>query len=282
MNNDSSKRNSLPSILAEIVQEKKKEISELRKKAKTGIHSRKLPPVRDFKGAISSKEIISIIAEIKFASPSAGTIRNKIDPLKIGRTYEKAGASAISLITDKKYFKGDPNHLPRLKANVSLPILRKDFIIDESQVIESSLLGADAVLLIARILSNRKLKELLSISADLGMDSLTETHNEEDIQKAIECGAEIIGINNRDLDTFEVKTRTTLRLASHLPADVIVVSESGIETTSDIEILKRHSVHAALVGTSLMKSDNMEKKLKDLVFAGKNKSYIQGEITTNK
>ena len=258
-----------PSILAEIVEEKKKEIRELIGRLKTGAHSDHPLPIRDFKGSITSKDAVNIIAEIKFSSPSAGTIMNKIDPLTIGLVYEKAGASAISLITDRKFFKGDPEQLPRVKENLTLPILRKDFIIDESQIIESSSLGADAVLLIARILSSTKLRRLLLRCSDLGMAALTEVHNIEDIKKAIECGAEIIGINNRDLNSFQVKTSTTFHLASYVPHDVVVVSESGIEKSSDIVALKEHSVNAALIGTSLMKSGNIEQKLRELVLAGK-------------
>lgn len=261
----------LPSILSHIVEVKKEEIRELKRNQKADIDRQKISSIRDFRGALLSAEGTSIIAEIKFASPSAGRISKKINPLAIGRIYEKAGAAAISFITDIKFFKGDPGQLPLLKKTLHLPILRKDFIIDKAQVIESSLLGADAVLLIARLLSAAKLKEFLSICSELGMDALVETHNERDIDKAIECGAKIIGINNRDLETFEVKKSTTLRLASLIPDGIVVVSESGIENSDDIELLMKHSIDAALVGTSLMRSQNIEQKLAKLVTAGNKK-----------
>ena len=259
----------MPSILAEIVETKEEEITELKKKMNA--ESAGLKPHRDrnFKRTISSVDSLSIIAEIKFASPSAGVILHDKDPLEIGLIYEKAGASAISLITDRKYFKGDPKQLPRLKSQLSLPILRKDFIIDESQITESSLLGADAVLLIARILTSRKLRKLLSCCEDLGMDALTEVHDKDDIEKANECGAGIIGINNRDLDTFRVKRSTTSELLPLIPKGVVVVSESGIQTPGHIKMLKKYSVHAALIGTAIIKSGNIEQKVNELVLAGK-------------
>jgi len=192
------------SRLKEILAEKRKEVDRLKKRGISPLRGDDVLPARDFRGAISVPDEIGLIAEIKFASPSAGIIRKKIDPLTIGRMYEEAGAAAISLLTDKKFFQGDLDHLPPLKRAISLPILRKDFIIDEIQVKESSLWGADAILLIARILSGQQLKKLLHTCQELGLAALTEVHDKDDLQKAIECGAEIIGINNRDLDTFKV------------------------------------------------------------------------------
>ena len=211
---------------------------------------------------------IGLIAEIKFASPSAGVIREKMDPCAIGRIYEDAGAAAVSLLTDNRFFGGDLDELPRLKKAVSLPILRKDFIIDEIQVRESLLYGADAILLIARILSREQLKELLVLCKELGLAPLTEVHDPHDLEKAIDCGAEIIGINNRNLDTFEVDLQTTLDLAPRVPEKCIIVSESGIFDKEDIRWLRRSGIQAVLVGTSIMKSKDMARKIKELVDAG--------------
>jgi indole-3-glycerol phosphate synthase len=158
--------------------------------------------------------------------------------------------------------------MPRLKSAVSLPILRKDFIIDEIQVRESVLYGADAVLLIARILSRQQLKELLGICRKLGLAALTEVHDRDDLEKAIDCGAEIIGINNRDLDTFKVDLNTTIELVPRVADKYIIVSESGIRNGKDIQLLKRSGVQAVLVGTSIMKSDDLAEKTRELVDAG--------------
>jgi indole-3-glycerol phosphate synthase len=253
--------------LAEILAEKKNEVAQL-KKAMPPEHDGNLPPLRDFKAAISAPQQINLIAEIKFASPSAGRIRPKTDPLVIGRIYEDAGAAAISLLTDQRFFQGDLNQLPRLKKAVSLPILRKDFIIDEVQVRESFVYGADAILLIARILSQAQLTELSSASRELGLACLTEVHSEDDLEMAIEAGAEIIGINNRDLDTFTVDIKTTFRLASLVPDDRVLVSESGIKTEEDIRTLRDTRVQAVLVGSALMKSDDLAGKTAAIVDAG--------------
>ncbi len=227
-----------------------------------------IPPIRNFKAAISTPGQINLIAEIKFASPSAGHIRPKTDPILIGRMYEEAGAAAISLLTDKRFFQGDLSILPRLKKAIALPILRKDFIIDEVQVREASIYGADAILLIARILSQSQLADLISASRELGMACLTEIHVSDDLDKALECGADIIGINNRNLGTFTVDLKTTFELAPMVPDDRILISESGINSGEDILSLKRTRVQAALVGSALMRSNDLAEKTAELVDAG--------------
>ncbi|MCD4717996.1 MAG: indole-3-glycerol phosphate synthase TrpC [Desulfobacterales bacterium] len=256
------------SALAEILLEKRVEVERVKKRSLPGDRGNDIYPVRNFMGAISSPGKINLIAEIKFASPSAGDIRKKTDPVSIGRVYEKAGAAAVSLITDKRFFKGDQEQLPCLKGAISLPVLRKDFIIDEVQVKESFLYGADALLLIARILSVKKLRALLGMCRELGMTPLTEVHDRLDLNKALDCGAEIIGINNRDLDTFEVDLKTTLELAPLVPKGCITVSESGISSAYDIRLLKKCGVNAVLAGTSLMESDDIRLKTRELVLAG--------------
>lgn len=255
------------SRLAQILAEKSKEVDTLKKEGISRNRDNDLPPIRDFMGAISAPNNINLIAEIKFASPSAGIIHEKEDPITIGQVYEEAGAAAISLLTDKRFFRGDLSNLPRLKRATSLPILRKDFIVDEIQVRESFQWGADAILLIAHILSRQKLKGFLRMCQSLGMAALTEVHDQSDLNKALDCGADIIGINNRDLDTFKVDLATTLRLAPLVPGGHIIVSESGINNGGDVRVLKRVGVHAILVGTALMKSEDIGKKAKGLAGA---------------
>jgi len=257
------------SRLIEILDEKKREVERLKE---SGLPHESLATgfeVRDFKGALSKQGTTRLIAEIKSASPSAGVIRENVDPLAMGRMYEEAGAAAISFLTDEKFFGGNLKNLPVLKKTVSIPILRKDFIIHEIQVRESLLFGADAILLIVRILSRGQLKELLQAAHEAGLAVLTEIHDRSDLEIAVDCGAGIIGINNRDLDTFEVNIRTTLEIAPLIPDDHVVVSESGIFTAEDIALVRTCGVQAVLVGTSIMKSDNPAEKVRELVKAGK-------------
>ena len=253
--------------LAKIVAEKKKEVAKL-KNALPVYSGPELPPTRNFKSAIAAKHGIKLIAEIKFASPSAGRICPKTDPVSIGRIYQDAGAAAISLLTDKQFFKGDLDYLPRLKMAICLPILRKDFIIDEVQIREAFMFGADAVLLIARLLSHSQLSELISVCRELGMNTLTEVHDRDDLEKAIDSKAEIIGINNRDLDSFTVDLNTTYQLAPLVPDDCILICESGIKNEGDIRSLKDTRVQAVLVGTALMKADNPAVKTAAIVNSG--------------
>ena len=256
------------SRLVEILAEKQREVAGLKKNG-IPVNGDNGLSHTSFAGAISVPDRIGLIAEIKFASPSAGIIRKNADPVSIGRVYEGAGAAAVSLITDKRFFGGELDQLPRLKKAISLPVLRKDFIIDVIQVRESFLFGADAILLIARILSHGQLKDLLAAAHAFGLDSLTEIHDRDDLEKAVECGAKIIGINNRDLNTFEVHIKTTIDLAPLVPEGCTVVSESGIVNGEDIRSLWSYGVQAVLVGSSLMKSDDVGAKVRELVGAGK-------------
>ena len=253
--------------LREILEAKRKEVARLKDVTLWGMDS-ELPTLRDFNAAISMPGRINLIAEIKFASPSAGLIRGETDPCSIGRIYEDAGAAAISLLTDKEFFHGDLYNLPLLKKSVSVPILRKDFIIDEIQVRESYYYGADAILLIARILTVEQLKDMIDLCREMKLTPLTEVHDMEDLDKAIECGADVIGINNRDLDTFEVDTNTTFSLAPMVPEDCIVVGESGINSAGDILRLKGTGINAVLVGSALMKSDDLARTTREMVNAG--------------
>jgi indole-3-glycerol phosphate synthase len=255
------------SLLDQIVDHKRREVDRLKREG--------LPPEGekvarcDFRNAILVPDRISLIAEIKFASPSSGLIREHSDPRAIGRLYQKIGAAAVSLITDERFFRGNPNHLPLLKQSISLPVLRKDFIIDEAQILESARLGADAVLLIARLLGEDQLRAFLARCRELELEPLTEVHDRADLEKAVACGAGIIGINNRDLETFKVDLKTTAELAPLVAATHPVVSESGVRSGEDIHYLRGFGVDAVLVGTSLMGSEDVAGKLRELVEAGR-------------
>ncbi len=226
----------------------------------------KLVKRRNFRKALTSQKRISLIAETKKASPSGGTIVSKYDPAKIAKVYEVAGASCISVLTDVKFFNGSLSHLNLIKKAVNLPILRKDFIIDPYQVFESALLGADAVLLIARILSKKEMMELMEICRNFKMASLIEVHSKKDIDKAIEADANLIGINNRNLDTLKIDLKTTEKLIKHIPKRIVKISESGISKREDIEYLENLGIDAVLIGESLLRSKNIKKKIKELFY----------------
>lgn len=256
------------SRLIEILKEKKQEVAHLKKNGIPLPVQRELPGIRDFKSAISRPDRINLIAEIKFASPSAGTIREITDPVKIGRIYEQAGAAAISLLTDQKFFQGHLKNLPDVKQATNLPVLRKDFIIDEIQIREALAWGADAILLIVRILSENQLKEMLQVCQENNLSALVEVHDRQDLEMALKAKADIIGINNRDLDTFEITLQTTYNLAALIPEGHIIVGESGLHTPEDINGLKGTKINAVLVGSSLMKSDDIESKTREMIEAG--------------
>lgn len=221
---------------------------------------------RGFKHAISyPKGKIKLIAEIKKASPSEGIICKEFDPVSIAQIYESSNASAISVVTDEKFFQGNLELLKKVKEVTNIPILRKDFIIDEYQIYESKIAGADAILLIADCLSEDKISNFLNIANSLGLDSVVEIHNQNDIDKVLNTKAEIIGINNRNLYTFVVDLKTTFMLKLLIPKDKIVISESGIKTHQDVQLLKEKGVDAILVGTILMRSENIKDKIKELL-----------------
>lgn len=222
-------------------------------------------PTRDFLRAISVAGKISLIAEIKRASPSKGVIRAELNPAEIAKIYESSGARAISVITDEKFFQGHLSFLKTVRANSTLPILRKDFIIDEYQIYQSRLAGADAILLITAILSQSQLTDFLAIAEGIGLRCLVEVHSEDELMRVIETPARIIGINNRNLHTFEVDIQTTVKLLPLIPKDRIIVSESGISSRYDVQLLKDCGVQAVLVGESLMSSNDIALKVKQLI-----------------
>lgn len=254
-------------ILDQIVRDKKYELEARKKELPFDLLKEKIKdslPIRDFKKALLGKEI-SLITEIKKASPSAGIIREDFNPIEIAKIYQKNGAAAISVLTEQKYFKGEIDYLEKVKAEISIPVLRKDFIFDPYQVYEARVYGADALLLIAVILEEDKLKELLNLTYELGMEALVEVHTEDDLKKALDANAGIIGINNRNLDTLKVDLKTTEELAKLIPSGKIIVSESGVKTKEDIEDLRKVGARAFLVGESLMKSQDIGGKLKELM-----------------
>lgn len=254
-------------ILDEIVARKRHAVAELRR-----IHSVSdlekaaalAPPPRDFFRALQNGEEPVIIAEIKKASPSAGVIRPNLDVTAIAASYEKGGAAAISVITEEEFFLGKLEYLRQAREVGRLPILCKDFIIDPLQVLTARAAGADALLLVAGVLSQDSLVNLLRKVRSLGMACLVEVHNEDELARVLETDAQIIGINNRNLQTFEVKLETTLRLRPLVPEGRLVVSESGIDKRADLESLAAVGVDAVLVGTSLMQAIDPVQKLREL------------------
>ena len=249
----------LPSVLARILGEARASVAartaasppaELRRRADDA------PPVRDF-GAALRAHGLSLIAEFKRASPSKGPIRPGADPVEIARTYAESGARAISVLTNETHFQGSNRDLVRVREAVDLPVLRKDFTVDAYQLYEARAIGADAVLLIVAALGDGELAELLSVTHELGMAALVEAHTGEEVDRALAVGADIIGINNRNLHTFHTGLETTERLRGRIPACKVVVSESGIYTHADAQRLRRVGVDALLVGESLMRSTDI-------------------------
>ncbi len=242
-------------ILDEIVAYKHAEVAARiarRSPAEIAVAAERTPPPPDFRAALAGPGL-ALIAEIKGASPSAGSIRDGFDPVAIARAYEAGGAAALSVLTDARYFHGGWEHLVAVCRASRLPVLCKEFIIDPYQIDEARAAGAAAVLLIAAILDRARLREYVAHARRRGLAALVEIHTREEATMAVEAGAEIIGINNRDLRTFEVNLETTLRLRPYIPAGILVVSESGIATAGDIGRV-RDRVDAVLVGTSLMAS----------------------------
>lgn len=216
-------------------------------------------PTRDFVGAIRSKIAAgkaAVIAEIKKASPSKGVIREDFKPADIAASYEQGGAACLSVLTDEQYFQGSADYLKQARAACSLPVLRKDFMIDAYQVYEARAMGADCILLIAAALTLAQMQQLEAIAHSLGMAVLVEVHNGEELAQAIQLTTPLLGINNRNLRTFEVTLDTTLDLLSKISGDKVVVTESGIFTADDVKLMRDHAVHTFLVGEAFMRQDN--------------------------
>ena len=256
-------------ILDKIIETKKEEVARLKTETSEAQLQKSiagLQPCRDFKKALQRSDC-NIIAEVKCASPSRGRLVADFDLAKIAHIYEHNGAAAISVLTDEKYFSGHKDYLKQIRQIVKLPLLRKDFIVDPLQIYESRTIGADAILLIVRVL-RKKLAEFISLSGAIGLHSLVEVHTEEEMDLALAAGAEIIGINNRDLDTFVTDIETSRRLRLRIPADKIVVAESGIRERKDIESLMQAGIHTFLIGEHLVVAPDIGLKLR--AFKGEN------------
>jgi len=254
-------------ILQKIVENKREEVARQKEILPLGELRQMLadrPPTRDFEGAIRDRGC-AVIAEVKRSSPSKGLIREDFNPIEIAGIYEDNGASAISILTERKFFEGNAAYVPQISSVVGLPLLRKDFIIDPYQINETRVLGADALLLIARLLEAGELRDFIGLASELGLAALVEVHNEADVEKAISSGARLVGINNRDLATFRTDLEVSIRLARRIPKGVTVVSESGINCRGEIEKLMEAGIHAFLVGESLMREKDIGKKLRELL-----------------
>ncbi len=252
-------------ILSQILDAKKKRVSVLKKHQDTFIPLiKKAPAVIPFKEAVKKEGKISFIAEIKQASPSAGVLRKDFSPVAIAKLFEKAKADAISVVTEEDYFLGKVNFIEEVKKEVDLPVLRKDFIFDEVQILESRAIGTDAVLLIMGVVNEEQLAKLYAFTKELGMDALVEVHTEKELKKVLKVGVDMIGINSRNLHTFQVDLERTKKLLPFIPEEVVRVSESGIQTLKDVLLLKGFGADAVLVGEALMKEENLEEKLKEL------------------
>lgn len=227
----------------------------------------KQEPARDFAGVLSRPDRINIIAEAKKASPSKGIIRPDFDPVSIAQCYEQNGAGAVSVLTEEHFFQGHLDYLRLIRRSVGIPVLRKDFIIDHYQVYEARAAGADALLLIAAALDTPELFSLLQLTHDLGMQALVEVHTADELKKALHVKPSIIGINNRNLNTFNANIQTTIELRALIPDDTIIVSESGINTSDDIKRLRSCGIDAFLIGEALMREPDPGLKLRQLLCA---------------
>ena len=259
-------------ILNKIIATKETEVAAAKaKKPLATVHAEALAagPTRDFVGSIRAKianQQSAVIAEIKKASPSKGVIRADFEPAEIAKSYEQGGAACLSVLTDIEYFQGSPEYLKQARAACSLPVLRKDFMIDPYQVYEARAMGADCILLIAAAISLEKMRELESIAHSLGMAVLVEVHNGEELDLALQLQTPLLGINNRNLRTFEVTLDTTLGLLARIPADKIVVTESGIFTNDDVALMRRNNVHTFLVGEAFMRQPDPGAELARVFF----------------
>ncbi len=254
-------------MLAKIVADKKKKLANSKLQLPEAALREKLRDagdIRPFKEALE-KEGMAVIAEVKKASPSKGDFGLTVPVDELARCYQAGGASAISVLTEEDHFHGSVADLLSVRATVNLPVLRKDFIVDSYQLYESRVIGADAVLLIAGLLDEEKLCHYLGICRELGLAALVETHNGEDLAQAIKAGADIIGVNNRNLSTFKTDISHTINLASMVPNNVLLVSESGIFTSEDVNKLAEAGAHAVLVGESLVRSNDPEQKIRELL-----------------
>jgi len=255
-------------ILDEIIERTKEDLEKRKKEYSLEWLGRSLAsnpyPPRDVKSFLTStkEEPIRIIAEVKKASPSKGVIKENFDPLVIAQSYSNSGANAISVLTEPHYFQGNLEYLTQIRRYVSTPLLRKDFIVDKYQIVEALVYGADFILLIAKALSTKELKELYEYALHVGLEVLVEIHDKEDLTKAMKCGANIIGINHRNLDTFEMDMKLCDKLIPMIPNGKIIVAESGVSNTETIKRLSAVGADAFLIGEHFMRQDSIEDEMK--------------------
>lgn len=262
----------MPTVLDKIVATKREEIAVAKSQYPAELLEGMLadaPPVRNFFGALAADGPIKLIAEVKKASPSKGIIREDFNPVEIALAYEAAGATCISCLTDEVYFQGSLDYLREIRTAVGIPVLRKDFILDPYQLLEARVAGADAVLLIAECLDDCALRSLHNAALVLGMTPLVELYDPENISRVLEAGADLIGVNNRDLRTFEIDLQHTVRLRQQIPGDKLLVGESGIFTYDDVQLLSNAGVDAILVGESLMRQNDIGAAVKALLGTAK-------------
>ena len=255
-------------ILDEIVAYKRRVVTEAKQRVSPEALRKQADLVRrpdSLMDSLTAGEEIALIAEIKKASPSKGVIRESFDPVEIGRSYEKNGAAAISVLTDVKYFRGSDASLKAVSEAVELPVLRKDFVVDPYQIHEARTIGASAVLLIVSALSPRELAEMLAVCREAQLDALVEVHTPGEARMALDAGADLVGVNNRDLKTFATDLQTTFDLLEHLPDDLVVVSESGIRSRDQVVRLRDAGVDAVLVGEHLMRQPDVGRELRALL-----------------
>jgi indole-3-glycerol phosphate synthase len=256
-----------PDILRRIVARKREEITERKQRVPQHLLEARLQiaaPTRGFADRLQQRIAdgsAAVIAEIKRASPSKGLLREDFRPAEIARAYSRGGAACLSVLTDRDFFQGDDADLIDARASCDLPVIRKDFVVDPYQVVEARTIGADCILLIVACLDDQRLAELGTLASELGLDVLTEVHDLEELGRALALPGRLIGINNRDLRSFEVSLETTLELAQQIPADRLVVTESGIHSADDVALMRRNNVNAFLVGESLMRAEDPGEKL---------------------
>lgn len=261
-----------PDILKKILDTKQQEIQQrsAHKSLQTLVRETKIAsPVRPFVGALQVSVAAgnaAVIAEIKKASPSKGVMRENFVPAEIAQSYEKGGASCLSVLTDKDYFQGSEEYLVQARAACSLPVLRKDFTVDPYQVYEARAVGADCILLIVAALEDAQMAELYSLAVELGMDALIEVHDHQELERALKIDAPFVGINNRNLRTFETTLDTTIGMLEQIPDGRLIVTESGIHTLEDVKLMRDHQVNAFLVGEAFMRADDPGSELQKLFY----------------
>ncbi|HEX6748477.1 MAG TPA: indole-3-glycerol phosphate synthase TrpC [Longimicrobium sp.] len=264
-------------ILQRIVDVKHAEVRALRERA-SELRGRAsdASPTRGFAAALRRPDEVRLLAEVKRRSPSAGEIRPGADPVDVARAYREGGAAALSVLTDRDFFGGELDFLVRVRDAVDLPVLRKDFVVDPLQLWEARAAGADAVLLIVRILSDAQMAELLGLAAELGMDALVEVHTAGEMERALAAGSMLVGINNRDLSTFVTDLELSISLARNVSPEVTLVAESGIRTAADVDRLGAAGFDAILVGESLMRQPDLRAAAAALVGRGKSPRAVEG------